>query len=149
MVPLTRQGAEVPRVVLDNPTRLIDTDLVLFSESGRDGKRKPYVFQRLWTGIVRDLGMRREKMNWQRLYATLEVGLTASLFSSFISAFFAFLISGVFRISLRLGDDEAMWKVFLPVMLVLFVALMRFVPKSLRKMGIVSDSSERFGPWFK
>lgn len=88
-------------------------------------------------------------MNWRRLYATLEVGFTASLFSLFISVFFAFLISGIFRISLRLGDDEAMLKVFVPTVIILFIALMRFMPKSLRKMGIISDSPDRFGPWFK
>ncbi|WP_126228128.1 hypothetical protein [Burkholderia ambifaria] len=39
-------------------------------------------------------------------------GLLRVFFLFFISAFFAFLISGIFRISLRLSDDEAMWKVF-------------------------------------
>ncbi|EMD9439680.1 site-specific integrase [Burkholderia cepacia] len=57
MVPLTREAAEVLRAALDNPIRLIDTDLVFFGEPGRDGKRKPYVFQKLWAGIVRELGM--------------------------------------------------------------------------------------------
>jgi hypothetical protein len=88
-------------------------------------------------------------VNWRRLYATLEVGFTTSLFSLFISVFFAFLISGIFRISLRLGDDEAMLKVFVPTAIILFIVLMRFMPKSLQKMGIISDSPDRFGPWFK
>jgi len=88
-------------------------------------------------------------VNWRRLYATLEVSVTTSLFSLFISAFFAFIVSGIFRILLKLGDDEAMLKVFVPATIILFIVLMRFMPKSLRKMGIISDSPDRFGPWFK
>ncbi|KVO99725.1 integrase [Burkholderia ubonensis] len=55
MVPLSRVAAETLRSALDNPIRPIDTDLVFFGEPGRDGKRKPYVFQKLWVGIVRAL----------------------------------------------------------------------------------------------
>lgn len=55
-VPLTRTAAEILRTALDNPIRPIDTDLVFFGEPGRDGRRKPYVFQKLWAGIVRELG---------------------------------------------------------------------------------------------
>lgn len=56
-VPLTKEAAEILRAALDNPIRPIDTDLVFFGEPGRDAKRKPYVFQKLWAGIVRTLGM--------------------------------------------------------------------------------------------
>ncbi|AJY30162.1 phage integrase family protein [Burkholderia thailandensis 34] len=56
-VPLTRPAAEILRAALENPIRPIDTDLIFFGEPGRDGKRKPYVFQKLWAGIVRDLGL--------------------------------------------------------------------------------------------
>ncbi len=55
-VPLTRAAAEILRAALDHPIRPIDTDLVFFGEPGRDGRRKPYVFQKLWAGIVRELG---------------------------------------------------------------------------------------------
>jgi integrase len=57
VVPLTRAAAEILRSALDNPVRPIDTDLVFFGEPGRDGKRKPYVFQKLWATIVRDVGL--------------------------------------------------------------------------------------------
>jgi integrase len=56
VVPLTRAATEILRAALDNPVRPIDTDLVFFCEPGRDGKRKPYVFQKLWAAIVRDVG---------------------------------------------------------------------------------------------
>jgi len=57
MVPLTRAATDVLRSALDNPIRPIDTDLVFFGEPGRDGKRRPYVFQKLWAGIVSDIGL--------------------------------------------------------------------------------------------
>ena len=56
LVPLTRVAGEILRSALDNPIRPLDTDLVFFGEPGRDGKRKPYVFQKLWAGIVQALG---------------------------------------------------------------------------------------------
>lgn len=56
LVPLTRAAAGVLRSALDNPLRPADTDLVFFGEPGRDKKRKPYVFQKLWADIVQDLG---------------------------------------------------------------------------------------------
>ncbi len=55
-VPLTRAAAEILRAALDNPIRPIDPDLIFLGEPGRDGRRKPYVFQKLWAGIVRELG---------------------------------------------------------------------------------------------
>jgi len=57
VVPLTRGAAEILRSALNNPIRPIDTDLVFFGEPGRDRKRKPYVFQKLWADIVRDIGL--------------------------------------------------------------------------------------------
>lgn len=88
-------------------------------------------------------------MNWRRLYAALEILLTASLFAFIISGFLAFVIFGVVRVLADLGDDEAMLKIFVPLMVVLFVVLVMFLPSRLRAMGIVSDSPEKFGPWFK
>ena len=57
MVPLTRGAAEVLRLAMDNPIRPIDTDLVFFGEPGRDGQRRPYVFQKLWADAVRGIGL--------------------------------------------------------------------------------------------
>jgi integrase len=58
VVPLTREAAEVLGAALENPIRPIGTDLVFFGEPGRDGTRKPYVFQKLWAGLVGELGMK-------------------------------------------------------------------------------------------
>jgi integrase len=57
LVPLTRVAGEILHSALNNPIRPHDTDLVFFGEPGRDGKRKPYVFQKLWAGIVEALGL--------------------------------------------------------------------------------------------
>jgi integrase len=56
-VPLTVAAAEAMRAALANPIRPIDTDLVFFGEPGRDGRRRPYVFNRTWQRIVKQLGI--------------------------------------------------------------------------------------------
>ncbi|SPR98429.1 Integrase family protein [Cupriavidus taiwanensis] len=57
VVPLTRAAADILQLAIDNPIRPIDTDLVFFGEPGRDGRRGPYVFQKLWARITADLGL--------------------------------------------------------------------------------------------
>lgn len=42
---------------LDNPTRPIDTGLVFFGEPGKDDKRRPYVFSKVWNDMKKKLGM--------------------------------------------------------------------------------------------
>lgn len=56
-VPLTRRAANVFELALNNPTRPEDCDLVFFGEPGRDGKRKPYTFAKVWNGIKTSLGL--------------------------------------------------------------------------------------------
>lgn len=56
-VPLTRHAAEVFALALDNPTRPEGCDLVFFGEPGRDGKRRPYTFAKVWNGIKTSLGL--------------------------------------------------------------------------------------------
>lgn len=56
-VPLTRHAAEVFTLALDNPTRPEGCDLVFFGEPGRDGKRRPYTFAKVWNGIKTSLGL--------------------------------------------------------------------------------------------
>jgi integrase len=54
-VPLTVKAADALRDALANPIRPINTDLVFFGEPGADGKRRPYVFNRVWQRIVKKL----------------------------------------------------------------------------------------------
>ena len=56
-VPLTRRAAEVFALALDNPARPEGCDLVFFGEPGRDGKRRPYTFAKVWNGIKTSLGL--------------------------------------------------------------------------------------------
>ena len=56
-VPLNSTATELFRTALNNPVRPIDTDLIFFGEPGRDGKRRPYRFDRMWQQIKRDAGI--------------------------------------------------------------------------------------------
>jgi integrase len=56
-VPLSVEAARVFREALSNPIRPIDTQLIFFGEPGRDGKRRPYRFSRMWTTIRNELQM--------------------------------------------------------------------------------------------
>jgi integrase len=57
-VPLTREAAEVFRIALSNPVRLIDSDLVFWGEPGRDGKRRPYEFRPAWHRTLKNAGIK-------------------------------------------------------------------------------------------
>lgn len=56
-VPLTRRATETLQAALDNPARPPDTELIFFGEPGRDGKRRPFTFTRVWSLIKKELGM--------------------------------------------------------------------------------------------
>ena len=47
-VPLTKAATNTFQAALDNPLRPPETDLVFFGEPGRDGKRRPYLFDKAW-----------------------------------------------------------------------------------------------------
>jgi integrase len=55
--PLTMFATRIFTLTLNIPVRPIDTDLVFFGEPGRDGKRSPYQFVKVWGGIKSALGM--------------------------------------------------------------------------------------------
>ena len=56
-VPLSKLAAEVFSQALANPVRPIDCDLVFFGEPGKDKKRRPYAFNKIFGGIKKELGM--------------------------------------------------------------------------------------------
>lgn len=57
-VPLSKSAAQVFREALSNPTRPDkETDLVFFGEPGKDGKRRPYNFNKAWGAIKAEAGM--------------------------------------------------------------------------------------------
>lgn len=55
-VPLTIAAAETMRQAMENPIRPLDSDLVFFGEPGRDGKRRPYVWEKTWNEMVKREG---------------------------------------------------------------------------------------------
>jgi integrase len=56
-VPLSAAATAALKSAIDNPLRPSETDLVFFGEPGRDGKRRPYQFAKIWIGILKTLGI--------------------------------------------------------------------------------------------
>ncbi|OBR47919.1 hypothetical protein A6456_38215 [Paraburkholderia tropica] len=88
-------------------------------------------------------------MNWRRLYATMDLCITVGLFAAFIAAFWAFFLTGICRFLFHRGDSTGMQNVFVPAAILLFLLLVKLLPRWLRKMGLLNDSPSRFGLWFK
>jgi integrase len=57
-VPLSAAATELLRQALSNPSRPMDTDMIFAGEPGRDGKRRPYQFDRMWQRIKREQGLK-------------------------------------------------------------------------------------------
>ncbi|MEO8803334.1 MAG: site-specific integrase [Rudaea sp.] len=57
-IPLSMLATQVLREAIDNPTRPDDTNLIFFGNPGRDGKRKPYQFSKIWKNIINSLGLK-------------------------------------------------------------------------------------------
>lgn len=57
-VPLTSGAAALFTEALHHPVRPIDTDLIFFGEPGRDGVRRPYEFNKVWTGVKKEVGIK-------------------------------------------------------------------------------------------
>jgi integrase len=56
-VPLSRGAAQLFRDALNNPVRVLDSDLLFPGEPGRDGARRPYAFTKQWMDTKRNLKM--------------------------------------------------------------------------------------------
>lgn len=56
-VPLSHAATEQFRLALNNPIRPIETDLIFFGEPGKDGKRRPYNFNKVWLDIKAKIGV--------------------------------------------------------------------------------------------
>jgi len=56
-VPLTAEATRVFTEALANPLRPAETELVFFGEPGRDGIRRPYLFDKAWTDAKRAAGL--------------------------------------------------------------------------------------------
>lgn len=56
-VPLSLKAAALFCRALANPIRPIDCDLVFFGEPGKDGRRRPYRFSKVWGTLKKKLGL--------------------------------------------------------------------------------------------
>ncbi len=56
-VPLTVSATATFRDALDNPMRPGETSLIFFGEPGRDGMRRPYLFDKAWNDAKREVGL--------------------------------------------------------------------------------------------
>lgn len=56
-VPLTLTATALFKEALTHPIRPIDTYLIFFGEPGRDGKRRPYNFNKVWLDIKTSIGI--------------------------------------------------------------------------------------------
>ncbi|WP_354673619.1 hypothetical protein [Cupriavidus alkaliphilus] len=88
-------------------------------------------------------------MNWERLYAMLQICFMIGLASAFSAGFWSFVVAGLCRIAFGLRDEESMLLIGLPSFFALFLVFAKLLPKPLRKAGMLSDDPSKFGPWFK
>lgn len=57
-VPLTQAATAIFEEALNNSVRPLGTDLIFFGEPGRNGIRSPYEFNKVWSDIKREVGLR-------------------------------------------------------------------------------------------
>jgi hypothetical protein len=88
-------------------------------------------------------------MNWQRLYAMLQIWFVISLASVFSAGFYTVIVIGICRKVIGLSDNISVFGIGLPSFIVLLVVFAKYLPKPLRKAGLLSDDPETFGPWRK
>ncbi len=79
LVPLSPTATAVLKAALNHSYRPLDTDLIFFGEPGRDGKRRPYQFSKVWRGIKSHLGMadlRFHDLRHEAVSRLVELGLS-------------------------------------------------------------------------
>ncbi|MBN3765582.1 hypothetical protein [Burkholderia sp. Ac-20365] len=87
-------------------------------------------------------------MNWSRIYATLQTWFVVLIASIFSAGFYTVVAIGISRRLIGLSDHIAVYAIGVPIFVVLFAVFVKFLPKPLRKAGMLSDSPEKFGSWF-
>ena len=78
-VPMTRAAQVLFDQALANPLRPKDCDLMFFGEPGRDGKRRPYNFNKAWNDIKHRLGvadLRFHDLRHEAVSRLVEAGLS-------------------------------------------------------------------------
>ncbi|MCC2594739.1 site-specific integrase [Pusillimonas sp. MFBS29] len=78
-VPLTKAATASFQAAMDNPIRPPETDLVFFGEPGRDGVRRPYLFDKAWTDAKKAAGLtnfRFHDLRHEAVSRLVEAGLS-------------------------------------------------------------------------
>lgn len=78
-VPLTKAAKTAFQAAIDNPIRPPQTDLVFFGEPGRDGVRRPYLFDKAWTDAKKEAGLtdfRFHDLRHEAVSRLVEAGLS-------------------------------------------------------------------------
>lgn len=78
-VPLTLKATEAFKRALAHPLRPSDCDIVFFGEPGRDGKRRPYNFNKVWLEIKERVGLadlRFHDLRHEAVSRLVEAGLS-------------------------------------------------------------------------
>ena len=78
-VPLNRAAADVLKQAMGIAVRPIDTPLIFFGETGRDGQRRPYCFHPAWSRALRQArisGLRFHDLRHEAISRLVEAGLT-------------------------------------------------------------------------
>ncbi|GLU34046.1 hypothetical protein WKR88_04990 [Trinickia caryophylli] len=88
-------------------------------------------------------------MNWRRLYAVSQIIGVVGGISVGAAGFYAVIVIAICRKVIGLSDGVASFAIGLPFFILLLVVFVRYLPGRLRKAGMLSDDSSKFGPWFK
>lgn len=78
-VPLTKAATAAFQAAIDNPIRPPETDLVFYGEPGRDGVRRPYLFDKAWSDAKKAAGLtdfRFHDLRHEAVSRLVEAGLS-------------------------------------------------------------------------
>ncbi|WP_338925330.1 hypothetical protein IHE33_07140 [Mycetohabitans endofungorum] len=87
-------------------------------------------------------------MNWRRLYAVSQIIGVVGGVSVGAAGFYAVIVIGVCGNFIGLSDNVSVFIIGLPLFIVLLAVFVKYLPRRLRKSGMLSDDPEKFGPWF-
>lgn len=78
-VPLSKRATELFKAAMANPARPTDCSLVFFGEPGKDNKRRPYTFTKIWRTLVKKVELpdfRFHDLRHEAVSRLVEAGLS-------------------------------------------------------------------------